>query len=138
MPDYMTFYNLLRKEGRVGKDFASEIAEELVTLTAIAADRATAPVSVAPRVWEGDKPHGANYAGWRREVIAAQPAADNAPQAPSTSSVPAAMGMLRCLQYVECVYRLNCVAEGEPSSTLKYMQDVIAANAQGSMGGEKS
>ena len=55
---------------------------------------------------------------------------DSAPANMSAGSVPAAMGMLRCLQYVECVYRLNCVSEGEPSSTLKYMQDVIAANAQ--------
>lgn len=60
------------------------------------------------------------------DFYAAPPA--NAPVA-SVSSVPESMGLLRCLQYVECVYRLNFVAEGEPSSTLKYMQDVIAANA---------
>jgi hypothetical protein len=103
MPDYMTFYNLLRKEGRVSKDFASEIAEELVSLFRLEApsgtDRAAAPVSVAEPVTyvnQADLDLLANYGTsgacvlYNRPVgnatiplYAAQPTADNAPQAPS-------------------------------------------------------
>jgi len=34
--------------------------------------------------------------------------------------------LLTCLQFVECVYRKNCVNEGEPSSVLEEMQRVLA------------
>ena len=69
-------------------NFCENCAMDLLTCDCVVKrpvhlETATDPDCAAPRVWEGDKPHGANYAGWRREVIAAQPAADNAPQAPS-------------------------------------------------------
>ena len=38
----------------------------------------------------------------------------------------AAPDLLRCLKLVEAVYRLNCVAPGEPSSVLADMQATIA------------
>ena len=74
-------------------NFCENCAMDLLTCDCVVKrpvhlETATDPDCAAPRVWEGDKPHGANYAGWRREVIAAQPAADNAPQAPSAGSVP--------------------------------------------------
>ncbi len=37
--------------------------------------------------------------------------------------------LLRCLQFVESVYRQNCVVPGEPSSVLNDMQQAIARAA---------
>ncbi len=44
----------------------------------------------------------------------------------NASLIKAAPMLLRTLQMVECVYRKNCVTEGEPSSVLAEMQAVIA------------
>ncbi|HHA2912873.1 TPA: hypothetical protein ACOD97_000212 [Stenotrophomonas maltophilia] len=40
--------------------------------------------------------------------------------------IAAAPELLQALQLVECVYRKNCVNEGEPSSVLHSMQAAIA------------
>ncbi|TFZ45654.1 hypothetical protein E5C33_09265 [Stenotrophomonas maltophilia] len=40
--------------------------------------------------------------------------------------IAAAPELLQALQLVECVYRKNCVNEGEPSSVLDSMQAAIA------------
>jgi hypothetical protein len=44
----------------------------------------------------------------------------------NTRLIAAAPELLQALQLVECVYRKNCVNEGEPSSVLDSMQAAIA------------
>jgi hypothetical protein len=63
------------------------------------------------------------------DVAIAADIVDPATQMPSEANarlIAAAPELLEALQLVECVYRKNCVNEGEPSSVLDSMQAAIA------------